>query len=437
MRIGIFTNTFLPHIGGVARSVRNFLEDYRRAGHRVLVVAPEFPQGPAPRHIERSVERVPAWRNFNGSDFSVSLPVAAELAERIRRFRPQIVHAQHPFLLGDTALRVAAESGVPAVFTHHTLYERYTHYLPFDSERLQSFVAELATRFANCCDGVIAPSASLARLLEARGVTSPIRVVPTGIDTEEFSAAARGPWRARLGLDGNAVLVGHVGRLAVEKNLPFLAEALARFLSRVPRSRALIVGDGPARPGIEEAFAQGRVGGRVLFTGSLTGRPLREAYAAMDLFAFSSQSETQGMVLTEAMAAGVPVVALDASGVRDVVRDRENGRLLPADATVEALARALARAARDPDLRASWREGARRTAEAFDRRVTARLALAFYRELIARHPARPRGDAWETRWQQLRDRIVMEGRLLGDKLAATTVALAGDAPSAWTGSVAR
>ena len=429
MRICIFTNTFLPHVGGVARSVRTFLEDFRRMGHRVLVIAPEFPEGPAPRSIERSVERVPAWQKFNGSDFSVSLPLGAALSERVAQFQPDILHAQHPFLLGDTALRLGAMHGVPVVFTHHTLYEQYTHYVPFDSAPLQAFVSELATRFANCCQGVIAPSDSLAALMAERGVTAPVRVIPTGIDTRKFAAAAREPWRRKLGLQRDEVLIGHVGRLAVEKNLPFLAQALTRTLAREPRARVLIVGDGPAREEIEAIFARRRVSQRVHFAGKLTGDPLREAYAAMDLFAFSSQSETQGMVLAEAMSAGSPVVALDASGARDVVRDRVNGRLLPADATPETMARTLTRAVREPELRARWREGARSTAEEFDRRLSARSALSFYRELIAAHPSRAKSrDAdLETWWQGLRDRLVMEGRLLTDKVAAATHAIAASA----------
>lgn len=432
MRICIFTNTFLPHVGGVARSVRTFLEDYRRAGHRVLVIAPEFPEGAAPRSIERSVERVPAWQNFNGSDFSVSLPLGASLRERVERFRPDIIHAQHPFLLGDSALRMGALQNAPVVFTHHTLYEQYTHYVPFASETMQLFVIELATRFANCCQGVIAPSESLARILETRGVTSPIKVVPTGIDTGKFSAASRTTWRKRLGLDADTVVLGHVGRLAVEKNLPFLAESLARCLKRERRVRVLIVGDGPARSEAEGVFARFGVLDRVHFTGVLTGNALRDAYAAMDLFAFSSHSETQGLVLAEAMATGCPVVALDASGVRDVMRDGENGRMLAATATPDGMARALLQAVRQPELRTRWRRGARRTAREYDRHLRAKQALSFYREVIAAHPGRARADleGFESWWQPFRDRLATEGRLLSDKVVAATRALTGTTASA-------
>jgi 1,2-diacylglycerol 3-alpha-glucosyltransferase len=191
MKICFFTNTFLPHVGGVAKSVQTFLEDYRRLRQRVLVVAPQFPEGGAPERIERMVERVPALQNFNGSDFSVSLPLSSESMDRITEFKPDLLHAHHPFLLGDTALRASAATGAPVIFTHHTLYEQYTHYVPFDSPRLKEFVIELSTRFANRCHGVIAPSESIAELLASRGVTTPIRVVPTGIDTKALASGNR------------------------------------------------------------------------------------------------------------------------------------------------------------------------------------------------------------------------------------------------------
>lgn len=418
MRICIFTNTFLPHVGGVALSVRTFLEDFKRAGNRVMVVAPEFAEGRAPGRIESCVARVPAWRNFNGSDFSVSFPLGPETMERIERFRPEIVHAQHPFLLGDSALRVAAQFDLPVVFTHHTLYEQYTHYLPFDSDAVQAFVIELATRFANCCQGVIAPSESVARLLGERGVDVPVKVIPTGVDSASFSSASRSRWRRRLELPDEAVVVGHVGRLAEEKNLDHLSEAMARCLSRVGMAHALIVGDGPARKRVEETFAERGVRDRAHFIGRQTGQPWRDAYAAMDLFAFSSQSETQGMVMAEAMAAGVPVVALDASGVRDVVRDGSNGRLLAADASAESMARVLTNAARRAELRERWREGALETAARLDRRVSAGKALDFYQELLAKRPAREAVDDWEGWWRETSDRLAIEGRLIGDKVAA-------------------
>ncbi|MGH8020825.1 MAG: glycosyltransferase [Opitutaceae bacterium] len=427
MKICFFTNTFLPHVGGVARSVETFLECFRKKRHRVLVVAPEFSEGPAPRRIERAVERVPAIQNFNGSDFSVRLPLGAALSKRLDEFPADILHTHHPFLLGDTALRVAASRALPVVFTHHTLYEQYTHYMPFDSERMQEFVIELATRFANRCNGVIAPSESVAKLIASRGVTSPIRVVPTGIDTAAIGAAKRQAWRNKLRLAEADVVIGHVGRLAEEKNLGLLAESVVRALKRRSNTHFVVVGTGPARGAMETCFETAGVHERVHFLGTQKGRKLHEAYAAMDIFVFTSSSETQGLVVAEAMAARLPVVAIDASGVREVVKDKENGRLLPADASSESIARALVRLIDDAGLRRAWSAGAERTAADFDRMVTADRALAFYQEIVAEHRRSQHTAGGDNDWDAFLERLAIEGGLVADKFGAMARALMGTA----------
>ncbi len=173
MNILMVTNTFTPHIGGVARSVEGFTNRLRDLGHRVVVAAPCFEGTPA---CEEDVIRLRAVQGFNGSDFSVPFPITRLLHKALLSFRPDIVHSHHPFLLGDTALRLAADQGIPIVFTHHTMYERYTHYVPGDSPRLKRFAVDLATGYCNLCDRVIAPSDSIARVLLSRGVDTPIDI---------------------------------------------------------------------------------------------------------------------------------------------------------------------------------------------------------------------------------------------------------------------
>jgi 1,2-diacylglycerol 3-alpha-glucosyltransferase len=194
MKICMMTNTYLPHVGGVARSVSTFADEYRRLGHEVLVVAPRLP-GRTNKRAEAFVERVAAIQNFNGSDFSVRLPLAAGLSTRLDSYAAEIIHAHHPFLLGDTALRIATTRSLPLIFTHHTRYEDYVHYVPFASPALRRAAIQLSTEYANMCDGVIAPSASIASLIKRRGVSVPIRVVPTGIDTAAFAGGNGGAAR--------------------------------------------------------------------------------------------------------------------------------------------------------------------------------------------------------------------------------------------------
>jgi 1,2-diacylglycerol 3-alpha-glucosyltransferase len=418
MKICMMTNTYLPHVGGVARSVSTFADEFIRHGHEVLVIAPTFEGKPLPPEKEAIVERIPSLQNFNGSDFSVRLPLAAALSDRLDRFAADVIHAHHPFLLGDTALRVAMNKNVPIVFTHHTRYEDYTHYVPF-SETLREVAIELPTHFANLCDGVIAPSESIARLIRRRGVRTPMTVVPTGIDVTAFANADRARARKNYAISDDAFVVGHVGRLAPEKNLGYLGEAVAIFLQREPAARFLVVGDGPARDEFAAIFAQSGVGDRVIFAGRRTGRALREAYRAMDVFAFTSRSETQGMVVAEAMAARLPVVALKASGVSEVVTPEKNGLLLSPAAPPSEFADALASLATAADRRVALAEGAADTANAFSRERSALRVLAFYEEIRRATRARRLSNDLHP-WTALLQRLGLEW----DLLAAHTTTLA-------------
>jgi 1,2-diacylglycerol 3-alpha-glucosyltransferase len=378
MNIVMVTNTYTPHVGGVARSVAAFSAEYRRRGHRVLIVAPEFAGMP---ENEVDVVRIPSIQNFNGSDFSVVLPVTGLLTESLDAFKPEIVHAHHPYLLGMTALRIARYRELPLVFTHHTLYEQYTHYVPGDSPTLQRFVIELATHYANLTDQVFAPSESIASLIKERGVQVPIAVIPTGVDVERFACGDGLRFRATIGISEKAFVVGHVGRLAPEKNISFLSEAIVLFLKANKNAYFLVAGAGKSEWEIRDILSRHGLIGRLCLIGVLDHRQLADAYHAMDVFAFASKSETQGMVLTEAMAAAVPVVALDASGVREVVQNETNGRLLHEE-THETFAAALKWLADLPSTKIqALQQGARETAETFSMSQTAAQAIACYETL--------------------------------------------------------
>lgn len=421
MNIMMFTNTYAPHVGGVAHSVGAFTAAYRARGHRVLVVAPRFEH--APDH-EQDVVRVPAVQNFNGSDFSVPVPAPGVLAASLEEFTPDVVHSHHPFLLGDTALRVAATHDVPVVFTHHTMYEQYTHYVPGDSPRMQRFAIDLSVGYCNLCDAVIAPSDSVARILRGRGVTARLETIPTGIDVPAFRRGDRDAGRRRAGIPGDAFVVGHVGRLAPEKNLDFLARALARFAAGDARGRVVIAGTGPSRDAIAERFEAEGASGRLSLLGTLDRTSLADLYRSLDVFAFASRSETQGLVVAEAMAAGAPVVALDASGVREVVRDGDNGRLLGEDASVEDFVAALGWV-RDltPDARAHVAAGVAQTAERFSMERTAAQALELYADTI--RAGRAGRDPGDGPWQTAQRRLAEEWKIVKNLVAA-----AGDA---WLG----
>lgn len=417
MNLLMVTNTYSPYVGGLVRSVEAFTEEFRRRGHRVLVVAPSFPG--APRR-EKGVIRVPAIRRFNGSDFSFGLPFPAFLFPALDEFRPDIVHSHHPFLLGDMAIRISAARNAPLVFTHHTMYETLARYVLGDSMAVRRFVVELSTGYANLCDQVIAPSVSTAKILEERGVKTPIEVIPTGVDLERFRTGDRDGFRESMGIPPGAFVVGHVGRLGPEKNLEFLVRAVTAFLAANDAARFLVAGTGPSAGEVRDRFERAGMSGRLHFAGVLRGKKLADAYHAMDVFAFASRNETQGMVLTEAMAAGVPVIAVDAPGVRESVVDGWNGFLLPS-MNVADFSGALSRAAMAAagDLLAMG-NAARGTAERFTIQRCAGEALILYGSVLANR--RRFRDAEGKPWGPARRLFGQERMLWRNRARAAAVA---------------
>ncbi len=421
MNICMFTNTYLPQVGGVARSVASYAEDMRKMGHRVLIVAPTYAEEVRGERDDE-VLRVPAIQRFNGSDFSMRIAVPFLIANRIDDFCPDIIHSHHPYLLGDAAMRTARRRNLPLVFTHHTLYEQYAHYVPVKSDVMQQFVISLSTQYANLCQRVVAPSESIARLLRSRGVMSPIEEIPTGVDLNFFRNGNGSKFRQAYAIDPEERVIGHVGRLAPEKNLCYLAEAVASFLD-YHKGIFLVVGAGPSKEKIRRIFHRHRLEKRLITTGECSGRYLADAYSAMDLFVFASKSETQGMVLTEAMAAGKPVIALDASGVREVVTDRVNGRLLDAESPDKLFAEAIHDFFHNPELAGQFSLEALKTAGTLSRESCAERMASVYESMLLEY-RRASGTLQDflDLYKVVRS-INVEWKLISGKVAATVNAL--------------
>ncbi|WP_444917501.1 glycosyltransferase [Microbulbifer sp. JMSA003] len=379
MNIVMLTNTYLPHVGGVAHSVAAFSEEYRKRGHKVLVIAPEFPQK---SDDEEHVLRIHSIQNFNGTDFSMALPFSGVLNDALDKFRPDILHAHHPFLLGLTALRISRERELPLVFTHHTLYEHYTHNLMGDSQALKRFVMEVATRFANKANLVLAPSLSIVRLLRERGVQTPIAEVPTGVHPEQYAHGKGNKLRKKLKIPASAFLLGHLGRFGKEKNLVFLCQAVAKFLQEYPSAHFLLAGSGPLEDQLQQFFTDKKLMQRVHMPGKVIGDARRDVYSAMDTFLFTSTTETQGLVLSEAMASGVPVIALEANGSRDILKQGINGCLVTKESLNDFVAAIRWFHNLSNDHRQQMIKEARITAQDFSMNSCAQRALDLYQPLV-------------------------------------------------------
>lgn len=415
----MFTNTYVPQVGGVTRSVLTLSGEMQRRGHAVLVVAPAYD---GHTRDEPGVLRVPAIRHLTGSDYAMPIPMSRHIRDEIEAFGPDIIHVHHPFLLGDTGLRTAASLDVPSVYTCHTRYDHYLGAAAAPDGRLARLVRRLTSGFADIADAVIAPSESIRAMLVESGVTSPIRVIPTGIDLARMRAGDGAAMRTRLGLAPDRFVVGHLGRLSPEKNLAYLGEAVALFLARHPDAHFILSGYGTETTALIARFEAAGVAARVHLQGALDPGDLASFYAAMDVFAFASLSETQGLVVTEAMAAGAPVVALDSPGVRECLRAGAGGTLLAADATTEAFAEALTAVLQlAPADRARLRRAAHGAAEGFSVGAMGSAVETLYASLIAAET----GDRAQARrvWESTLAGLAAEGEILENMFHAIEVAV--------------
>jgi 1,2-diacylglycerol 3-alpha-glucosyltransferase len=371
LRVGLFTNNYFPMLGGVPTAIDTIRQGLEVLGHEVVIVAPRMAGSDDGRH---RVIRVPAVPAPTYPDFALPLPIGPALARRLRALDLDVFHAHHPFLLGASARRLARAAGRPFVFTYHTLYDRYAHYVPLPRPIVARQAIRWSTGFADTADLVLAPSDFVARRLRTHGVRRPIEVLPTGIDLDRFQPGARATARQALGLAADDRLLLYVGRLDREKNLGFLLDAVARI--QIPRVRLLLVGRGTQAAALGRAATARALEDRVELRGGSPPDGLPTYYRAADAFVFASTTETQGLAVLEAMACGLPVVAVRASGIEEVVVEGVSGLLVSEDAA--DFAAAVTQVLADSDLAAKLAIGGREAALPFASTALARRLVAAY-----------------------------------------------------------
>ncbi|HLI97664.1 MAG TPA: glycosyltransferase [Candidatus Baltobacteraceae bacterium] len=322
MRVGFFTEVYHPVVNGIVASIDGLACGLRALGHQVYCFAPRVP---GYEERDEPVFRMPSLPLPVPAPYRLTLPVVSRRNRHAIINRLDILHAHSPFVTGWMAVRYARRLRIPLVYTYHTQLEEYAHYVPFEPHATRRAASTLTRSFANLTDAVIVPTASMRDHLVDLGVTVRVEIIPSGIDLTRFSSGTRNSQlRASLGVrDGERMLL-FVSRLAREKNVDLLIDAM-RACS-VP-ARLIIAGDGPERAALEARAAEHRVADRIRFLGPVERAELPDLYASADAFVFPSVTETQGLVLVEALAAGAWVVAADAKPVREVLDGA--GRLVP------------------------------------------------------------------------------------------------------------
>lgn len=332
MNIGIFTDLYLPNIFGVTTSLLTVQAGLRKLGHNVFIIAPNdklkyeaFP--------EKYTWLLPSIKFYGNK--SVRLAVPLYFPKELLELPLDVVHTQTPFSIGLLGLKIARLKKIRCVHTNHGRYLEYTHYLKIPRSVIKPLEKEMIrpiTAFINRHDAVIAPSSSIKIELESFGVKKPISVIPTGIDIEQTNTwvdrADKNQILKKFGLSEKNDLVVFTSRLGKEKNIEFLLEAFKIVADIRPQTRFIIMGDGDNRAELEKITKNIGLSDKIFFTGLINHEDIFPIYKMARVFVFASLTETQGLVSLEAMASGLPVVALKATGTEDLLVENRGGFLI-------------------------------------------------------------------------------------------------------------
>jgi glycosyltransferase involved in cell wall biosynthesis len=390
MKVLMISDVYFPRVNGVSTSIETFRGDLLAQGVTSTLIAPAYPSAPAAG--DDGVIRVASrFLPLDPEDRMMRRGAIRELLPRLRDRGFDLIHIHTPFVAHYAGLALSDALGIGRVETYHTFFEEYLfHYVPFLP---RGWMRALARRFSrsqgNQVDLLIVPSRAMRERLEQYGVRSPMQVLPTGIPLERFADGDGAAFRARHAIPPQRPAIVYVGRVAFEKNIDFLLRAAAIARRSIPDLLFVITGEGPALPSLKRLAADLGLRDSVLFVGYLDRRSgLLDCYRAADAFVFASRTETQGLVLLEAMALGVPVVSTAVMGTRDIL-DAGRGALVAPDEE-RGFADAVVRLLQDPELRSRLAaEGRDYAKEWSGAEMAARLAGVYRSRAAAARNERP------------------------------------------------
>ena len=385
MKIAMMTNNYKPFVAGVPISVEKLSVGLRALGHQVTVFAPSYDE----QDTEEDVIRYGALLKGVAGGFSVPNSLDPKIERAFWEGHFDVIHVHHPMMIGATARYLSWKYHVPWVSTYHTRYEQYLHYVGLTG--LERFWPIYLRRTLGACNMVFAPTPHIRDYLRETGINPPIEVLPTGLSKTAFYPDQQKAKRLREQFcEGRPFLFCTVARLAKEKNLEFLLESLALYKQKAgPCFKLLLIGKGPYREKLCRRIGELALTEEIILTGEVRNEDMKEYCAASDLFLFSSRSETQGIVLLEAMAVGTPVLALRATGTDDIVINGVNGYMTqvsgdsPRDRIQDARVFAdKAMAILSGKELETLKQGAKETANKYDCQEIAERASSYYREVI-------------------------------------------------------
>ena len=382
MRIGMLADVYKPYISGVTNHISLTKKYLEKAGHEVFVFT--FGDKDYEDDEPNVIRSAGLPLNFPLADIDVQINVRFKWEAQELLHSMDVVHVHHPVISSRLAQRYCKIRGIPIVFTSHTRYDLYTQaYLPWMPEAVgETFLRSYLPNFFKTVDMVIAPSKGMKEVLNNLGVSSPIDVVPNGVDLSRIQNIGNPIKRSQFGFKRDQIVLTYVGRLGPEKNLPFLLHSFYGVSKAYENVRLLVLGEGPEHEKLAEQAQEMGIADKVHFTGLIPYEQMPRYLMASDIFVTPSVTEVHPLTVIEAMAAGVPVMGIDSPGVSDTIIDGRSGFLAPND--IAAFTAKLIRLVTDHKLRQRMAKTAKKDVEAFAIERTSRLLLDKYQEVIER-----------------------------------------------------
>lgn len=331
LRIGLFTDTYAPQVNGVSVSLQMISEGLKKRGHQVTIFAPKFP---GYKDNEPNVMRLPSLKYLNNPPIYVAVLGTPRSTWKLTRKHFDVLHAHSPASVGLLAYLTASTKRLPLIYTYHTSITDYTHYIKFIGNT--GIIKYAASWFSKAStdlgDQIIVPSPKFYRLLLNQKVKQPISIIPNGIDLSMFKVAKNpGALRKRLGLGADVPIMLTVGRMDPEKRLDFIVEAFDLIADRVPNAHLVFAGDGGARKHVEEKANSTRAKDRIHFLGMVNRADLPDILHDANVFLSASTTEVHPISVIEAIASGLPFVAVQDEAFEGMLEEGQNGYTVPLD----------------------------------------------------------------------------------------------------------
>jgi len=380
MRILMISDVYFPRVNGVSTAIMTLRRELQREGHEITLIAPDYGSATAD---EKNIIRIPARSVWLDPEDRIMAPnKIAALIPHLQTTAFDLVHIHTPFVAHYAGLKIARALAVPVVETYHTFFEEYLfHYVPLLPKAFMRYLARAFSR-SQCAalDGLIVPSQPMLDTLLRYGVDTHTQVIPTGIELSDFSGGDGSRFRIRHGIPPEQPLLLFVGRIAHEKNIGFLLHTLVQIKQTHPEVLLVLAGEGPAAAALQRQTTRLKLDAQVRFVGYLErSRELLDCYRAADIFIFSSRTETQGLVLLEAMALGTPVVGLAMMGTAEVLRHGRGAHIAPDD--VHGFANTVSALLADPQARAALKQSAMEYVQEWTAPEMTRRLSRFYAHL--------------------------------------------------------